>query len=95
MKIVDFLMAEQRQLFEPAGYRVHFERRDDGVLISDHCPEVNEALMPSLSEAWELARRISVVIPNAVNIYVVDQTWLPVAGYRERMLRPHPGQGDW
>ena len=73
------------------AFRVSFEQRVNGMLVSDHIPDREEAAMGTLEAAWALAERINRSAPDTiVNIYVVDGLWRPVPGYRNRMLRKHP-----
>ncbi len=73
------------------AFRVSFERREGGMLVSDHMPERDEAAIGTLDEAWTCAERIDRSAPDTiVNIYVVDGLWRPAPGYRSRMLRKHP-----
>lgn len=73
------------------GFRVHFELREDGVLASDYMPERDEAPIPTLDVAWEIARRMDEFAPgHIVNIYVIDLKWRPVTGYDSKRLRRYP-----
>lgn len=76
-----------------AGYRVHFEKRGDGMLTSDHFPERDEPPIADLVEAWKLAEAFAKVDPERyVNVYVVSgYDWSPVENYVERRLNSyHP-----
>ena len=81
------LIAEENQ---PKTYRVTFERRERGLLVSDHFPERDEKGYESEHEAWGAALRFSRVDPlKYVNIYVINaKDWRPVGGYRDKMLNP-------
>lgn len=74
------------------GYRVHFERRENGMLASDYFPERDEPAIADLEEAWKLAASWSRVDLHAfVNIYVIKAfDWTPVTGYDERKLNSYP-----
>ena len=74
------------------GYMVSFERRNDGLLISDYFPDkhADELLIPTVEEAWDLAERFSKATDSdIVNIYVIDNTFSPVAGYSEKMFKKY------
>jgi hypothetical protein len=66
---------------KPKGFAVHFERHEPPFLRSDYIPDRNagEALLPTYKEAWDLAHRVARVVENAVNIYVVDEKFVPVS----------------
>jgi hypothetical protein len=69
------------------GYRVHFEHAGDGLLRSDYFPERDEPMIEDEEEAWELARKFAArTRGRCVNLYVVDQSWCPVPGYRYRKI---------
>jgi len=66
---------------DPRGYRVHFEWREGRLLRSDYFPERDEPLIKGKDEAWDLAFRFERYAPeNIVNIYVIDERWMPVGG---------------
>ena len=72
-----------------SGYRVSFEMRDNGLLKSNHTPDQNEVPFATEEEAWDFARKLSVV-PDVVNIYVVwAGDWTPVSDYGAKMLNKH------
>lgn len=75
-----------------AGYRVHFERREDGMLCSDYFPERDEPAIAELDDAWRLAGEWAKVDPTLyVNVYVVSgYDWVPVDDYLDRRLNVHP-----
>jgi len=70
------------------GFMVSFELRERGMLASDHFPDAHngEPLIQTEEEAWRLASEFSKVSTRYVNIYVINQDYRPVAGYRERIL---------
>ncbi len=71
-------------------YRVHFEKRELGLLYTDYFPERDEPAFVTEEEAWKWAREFATKSPlEYVNIYVVDEHWRPVPGYQERRLRTH------
>ena len=76
-----------------AGYRVEFEQRDGGMLISDHFPDDDEDTIIGEGEAWHLAGMFA----NAgkekgiVNVYVIHgDDYTPVDGYKEKELNVYP-----
>jgi hypothetical protein len=72
---------------KPQGYRVHFERVDGGLLISDYFPDRDEPLIPTEGEAWGLAERFAKNTAGVcVNLYVVDEQWRPVRDYQSRKI---------
>jgi len=78
---------------EMYGFRVHFERRHDGVLSSDSFPEHEEPPIKTEEEAWEWARRLAACGPlEWVNIRV--RYAAPgagrVPGAREKELNKYP-----
>lgn len=70
------------------GFRIHFEVREGSILRSDYFPEIDEEIIDSEEEAWELATRFAKATDSSiyVNIYVVDHTHHPVAGYNDKKL---------
>jgi hypothetical protein len=74
----------------PSGYCVHFEHAGDGLLRSDHFPEVRngEAPISTEDEAWELAGMFAdATRGKCVNLYVVNaDNFVPVMGYRDRYI---------
>lgn len=79
-------------IFEiPCGFRVSFERRENGMLKGDHYPERHEPLIPFEDIAWAWAERIAKINPSyIVNVYVVDHEFSPVPGYKKRQLNNYP-----
>lgn len=72
------------------GFMVHFEILDGVLLKSDFFPDkyAGEKLIQSEVEAWELARRFAKATnENTVNIYVINDKFLPVTGYEEKTLK--------
>lgn len=78
------------------GYRVSFEKREDGMLTSDYFPARDEAPIRSIHEALALAQRFAGVDPSIyVNVYVIHaHDWTPVNGYDQRILNRHPPKGN-
>ena len=78
----------------PPGFRVAFERRENGMLRSDYFPERDENPIPTETEAWNEARSFAAVAPKEyVNIYVIRcDDWTPVPGYAAKRLRTHPAR---
>lgn len=74
------------------GFMVHFEIRSSGCLHSNYFPDkhANEELIRNEVEAWELAERFAQTTPAIyVNIYVIDDTFKPVANYKEKTIRKY------
>lgn len=90
MRLADLDALERKT----GGFRVSFERREGGMLASDHIPARDEPAIEDEAAAWVLAERVAQAGRGSfVNIYVVHATgWKPVADYRSRMLRAHPPQ---
>lgn len=66
------------------GYMVSCEHIEGCMLVSDHFPDkhAGEPLRPTEEEAWELARAFAHnTFGQYVNIYVVDNHFMPVPGY--------------
>ena len=73
---------------ENTGFMVHFERIEGSILHGDHFPEHSEHLIPSKERAWELARRFAdATFGECVNIYVINQNFVPVEEYEERKIK--------
>ncbi len=75
---------------EPEGFMVHFEWKKDGFLRSDYFPDkhAGEILIKTEKEAWILAREFSKKTKGkSVNLYVIDQTFHPVSGYRSKYIK--------
>lgn len=71
----------------PSGYRVSFEHVDGGILRSDFFPDRGEPLIETEEEAWCLARLFAArTRGKCVNIYVTDDKYCPVSGYKNRMF---------
>lgn len=72
------------------GYMVGFERAIGGMLITDRFPEKDsgETLIETEALAWELAEKFALKTKGkCVNIYVIDSTYHPVVGYKEKMIK--------
>lgn len=78
------------------GYRVHFERRERSMLISDYFPERDEDPIPDEEQAWALAEAFADADPRGstyVNIYVISAAdWTPVPDYNNRRRNTHPAR---
>ena len=71
------------------GFMVSFDWIRDIFLHSDHFPDkhAGEKLIETEEEAWELAYGFAnKTLGQAVNICVVDATFSPVLGYREKII---------
>lgn len=78
---------------KPTGYRVSFERREGGLLISDFFPDRDEKPFEVEEVAWEWAKDFAVASKKKefVNIYVIRaDNFSPVAGYWDKMLNCYP-----
>jgi len=78
---------------ENIGYRVEFERREGGMLVSDHFPHNDEETICTQSDAWDYAEKFAKAGKNKgiVNVYVIHgDDYTPVAGYKEKKLNPLP-----
>ena len=74
---------------KPKGFMVSFEWARNGLLISDSFPDLHagEPLIPTEIEAWKLAKAFAEkTYGKAVYICVVDAKWIPVKGYKEKMI---------
>ncbi len=72
------------------GYMVKFELKNGVMLEGDNFPDnhAGEDLIPTEEEAWALAARFAKkMVGKAVNIFVVDEHFRPVDGYRERYIK--------
>jgi len=72
-----------------SGFRISFEKREDGVLVSDYFPDGEEPGIPTEEGAWCWASKFA----NAgkddgiVNVYVIHaDDFVPVDSYNERKL---------
>lgn len=86
-------MQKAKELMErAAGYFVHFEEREGGMLRSDYFPERDEPSIADEEDAWKLAQKFAGTHPSRfVNVYVVSgYDWTPVNGYNARMLNRYP-----
>ena len=85
-------LIEEHERTPKPGYMVSFEVREAGMLRGDHFPDQDggEPLIKTESKAWDLATQFSEVSSCNVNIYVTDQTFSPVKGYKEKMLNRYP-----
>ena len=92
MRIID---EHETRINEPTGYMVSFERREHGVLRSDYFPDkhAGEPLIKTEEEAWELAKRFDeATSDDYVNIYVINQSFVPVNKYDLKKLNRYPSR---
>lgn len=90
MEIID---EHEARINEPVGYMVSFERMERGMLISGYFPDkhAGEPLITIEEEAWDLAKRFNAATcDDYVNIYVMDQRFVPVGGYKSKELSIYP-----
>ena len=88
MKMVDALKIISEGI-RPKGYMVNFEWVDGSCLRSDYFPDkhAGEPLIANEEEAWRLASEFAKnTVGKYVNIYVVDNKFNPVPGYRSRKI---------
>jgi hypothetical protein len=73
------------------GFMVHFELRKDHMLHTDYFPEkhLGEDLIRTEEDAWNLAKRFSLINEDYVNIYVIDHNFQPVSGYKTREIKEY------
>ena len=72
------------------GYMVCFEVIEGDVLRGDYFPDkhAGEALIEKEEDAWVLAKRFAAkTYGKMVNIYVIDSSFSPVKGYKEREIK--------
>lgn len=83
-------MAEAMKIIrtpKESGYRVHFERKEGTMLLTDYFPDRSEDLIKDIDVAWSLAKEFADAMKGkVVNLYVVDADFSPVADYEERMI---------
>jgi hypothetical protein len=75
------------------GFMVRFEFEENGYTTSDYFPNqhIGEPLISTERKAWELAKRFADATTGTYrNIFVVDQNYSPVEGFRERMIVNEP-----
>ena len=72
------------------GFMVSFDKLEGAFLSGGHFPDKHdgEQMIPSESEAWELARKFATAAEplGYFNIYVVDHNFHPVAGYEQKQI---------
>lgn len=72
---------------QPAGYRVSFDRVDGKFLVGGWFPERDEPLIETEALAWAWAIQFAAkTFGRYVNIYVIDDNWVPVPGYEARLI---------
>lgn len=75
---------------KPNGFMVSFEKREGGLLKSDHFPDKlgGETLISTEDEAWILALKFAnATSSDYVNIYVIDDNFKPVIGYNDKKFK--------
>jgi hypothetical protein len=95
VKIID-----EQWIRKPKGFRVHFQKRVDADLVTDHVPDMEDKPMDSDVVAWRLAWKLAQILEKAedvketgvfYNIYVVDDLGDPVDFYgtgRSQVFNP-------
>lgn len=74
------------------GFIVSFERKVGRTLYCEHFPSIDDNILIDTEEkAWEIAKQISEITfdndyESFVNIYVTNEKFSPVDGYREKSL---------
>ena len=73
------------------GFMVSFEKRENGMLVSDHFPDkhADEPLLKTKEIAWKLAKDFANVSDRYVNIYVVDSSFSPIKEYNIKELNKY------
>ena len=74
------------------GFMVSFNVLEGSIVHSDHFPDkhAGEALIPTETEAWTLAKMFAETCPkNYINIYVIEHDFSPVSGYSDKKLRDY------
>jgi hypothetical protein len=69
-----------------SGFMVSYEHVEGCFLASGYFPDKHsgEPLIPTLEEAWALARAFAAkTYGKYVNIYVIDSHFVPVPGYKD------------
>ena len=86
------ILHAKKLMQQNAGYRVHFEKREGGMLASDFFPDRDEPPIIDLEDAWKLAEGWSKVDANIyVNVYVTNALdSCPVENYQLRRLNTYP-----
>ena len=75
------------------GFRVEFERREGGMLVSDHFPDDDETPIKTEDSAWEYAQKFAEAGRDRgiVNVYVIHgDDFTPVEGYKDKELNVYP-----
>lgn len=84
-------MNEAMEIINPtvkSGFRVSFEVIEGIFLKSDYFPDHNEPLIPTETEAWDLAVKFAANTKGkCVNIYVTKGDHTPVEGYTKRQIK--------
>ena len=72
------------------GFLVAFEKKDNGMLVSDSFPDKQfESVIPTEEEAWKLAKRFADAAAwRYTNIYVVyAEDYTPVPDYKNKAIK--------
>jgi len=74
------------------GYMISFEKKEGGMLVSDHFPDkhAGEELIETEYSAWELAKDFAEVSKDKyINIYVVNSSFEPILTYGRRTFNKY------
>ncbi len=74
----------------PKGYMVRFKWKEGWLLRGDYFPDkhAGEKLIDTEREAWALASQFADKMRGKiVNLYVADDNFKPVNGYREKYIK--------
>ena len=74
-----------------AGFMVAFEKKEKGILASDHFPDkhAGELLLKTEEFAWKLAEDFANVSDNYVNICVIDSSFTPINNCGKQKLNKY------
>jgi len=91
MKVAKSLqMLDQKWVRKPKGYRVCFQQKVDSELVTDYCPELDDAPLDSDVTTWRHAWKQAfstqtdgddIAEDELVNVYVVDDLGDPIKYY--------------
>lgn len=94
MKMQDAVDIIRNGDISPKGCRVHFEWIRGRMLESDYFPDRNEEMITSEYLAWFLAEKFArATYGLCVNIYVVDENFMPVPDYEKRRINNRQEKG--
>lgn len=72
---------------KPSGFRVHFEKVQDGILTTDYFPDAKEIPIANEELAWRYAAKFAAKsFGKYANIHVVDSRYCPVKRYGEKII---------